>query len=267
MAASKKEENLPAVADAPGLPAELQARLAADAGAGISTDQDDNLVPLIYVLQAQSPQCNKRSPDYIENAAAGAIWLRNSGLPAIDGDEGILFQPCYFSKDVVEWVPRSKGGGFVARHDVRPADAKEVPDLVNPNKTRWVRENGNELVDVRYHVGFVIINGHAMPYVIPMSGSAHTVSRGWMTLMGNKAAGGGKAAPSWACLYRLKTRERTNAAGTWSQWEVSDAGWVQTLADYERGAMLNASFASGEKRVEVPLADEAADGGHENAAM
>ena len=267
MAATKKEETLPAVksSTAVDLPPELLAMMAEDAGDGISTDPEDNLVPLIYVLQAQSPQCNKRSPDYVENACAGAIWLRNSGRPAIDGDTGIIFQPCSFSKDYVEWIPRAKGGGFVERHETIPADAKKVPDLVNPNKTRTVRDNGNEIVEVRYHVGFVLLDGMALPYVIPMSGASHSVSRSWMTNMSQKPGPGGKPLPSYANLYRLRTRERTNAAGAWSQWEVFDAGPVTTAEDYLRGRSLAQAFASGERRAEK--AEPEGEVAHENAAM
>jgi len=237
------------------VPSFLQERISADAGKGVSNLAEDNLVPLIYVLQAQSPQCNKRSPEYVQDAEAGSIWLRNSGLAAVNGEEGVIFQPCYFSKDWVEWVPRTAGGGYVGRHDDRPSEAVEKPDPQNPNKTNWTLPNGNTVVETRYHVGYVIQeDGSAFPYVIPMSSSGHTVSRGWMFLMNGKQMGGARA-PSWACLYRLKTKERTNAAGTWFTWDVTDAGWVQTEAEYNRGADLNEAFASGSKKMDAETAE------------
>ena len=36
------------------------------------------------------------------------IWLKNDDEPFVPGDEGILAQACYFDKDFVEWVPRSR---------------------------------------------------------------------------------------------------------------------------------------------------------------
>ena len=95
-----------------------------DAGAGLSTAAEDNLVPMMRILQTLSPQAKANNPDYIPGAKPGDIWLRNSDYPPISGAEGILFQPCYFSQDYVEWIPRSAGGGLVARHAALPTEAR-----------------------------------------------------------------------------------------------------------------------------------------------
>src|SRR6202035_3091033 len=59
-----------------GPPAALADRMKADAGRGVSTAQEDNQVPLIYVLQPLSPQVDKRSEQYVEGAEPGDLWLR-----------------------------------------------------------------------------------------------------------------------------------------------------------------------------------------------
>lgn len=239
-----------------GQPAFLATKVAADAGKGVSTLAEDNIVPLVRVLQALSPQCNKRDPDYVEGAEAGSIWLRNSGLPAISGETGFLFQPCFFSKAVLEWVSRDGGGGLVAQHAERPESAREVDDPKNANRKRWVMPNGNELQETRNHVGYVLLpDGSAHPYVIPFSGTGHTVSRQWMVLLNQKQINGNKA-PGFASLYRLTTKERHNAKGTWFVFAVADAGWVTTPEEYERGSALYDSFAKGEKSIEADTADE-----------
>lgn len=230
------------------LPPHLLNLVSDDAGKGISTAQEDNLVPLIYILQALSPQVNKRNPSHIEGAEAGSIWLRNSSSPIVDGEKGILFQPCYFTKDWVEWVPRDAGGGYVARHREFPSTAKKVADAKNPNKVKIIMPNGNELIETRYHIGFAITEAGPLPYVIPMVSSGHTVSRQWMFLM-NAKHHNGKKLPSWACLYRLKTKERSNAAGTWFTWDVADGGWVSSPDDYARGKTLYEAFCSGQKTI------------------
>lgn len=230
------------------VPAHLAGLVLEDAGKGISTAQEDNLVPLIYILQALSPQVNKRNPSYIEGAEAGSIWLRNSASPIVDGEQGILFQPCYFTKDWVEWVPRDAGGGYVARHREFPAGAKKSADPKNPNKVKYIMPNGNELIETRYHIGFAITDAGPLPYVIPMISSGHTVSRQWMFLM-NAKHHNGKKLPSWSCLYKLRTKERSNAAGTWFTWDVSDGGWVSSPDDYARGKTLYEAFSSGSKAI------------------
>lgn len=233
-----------------GVPAFMADRIAQDAGKGVSTDQADNLIPLIYVLQALSPQCNKRAPEWVEGAEPGALYLRSSANPIVSGEEGLLFQPCAFSKDWVEWVPRDNGGGFVGRYKDCPAEAQRMEDPKNPAKVKFVLPNGNEVIETRYHIGYALPpGGNPVPYVIPMASSGHTVSRQWMFMMSNKAMGSG-IAPSWACLYRLKTKERVNKKGDrWFAIDVHDAGWVQSEAEYERGAKLHASVAAGEKAI------------------
>lgn len=241
------------------LPAHLQGLAAEHVGKGSSQAAEDNIVPLIYVLQAQSPQCNRRGPDYVEGAEAGAFWLRGSGLPAISGDEGLLFQPCFFSKDWIEWKPNR--GGYVDRHAERPADAVETEqdDGQGGTKMVWLRPNGNIVVETRNHVGIIHFpDGGRQPYVLALSGSGHTVSRNWMGMINRKMIGEG-VAPSWVALYRLKTKERSNAKGTWMTIDVADAGWASE-EDFKRGTKLNEAFASGDKAIETPV-EQAHDGG------
>lgn len=256
--APEEEKKALTVQHSAAVPDFLREAAAEDAGKGTSQLAADNLVPLIYVLQSNSPQAQKRNPAYIEGAEAGHIWLRNSSHGTIDGEEGILFQPCYFTADWVEWLPAR--GGYAGRHDGGPdeppahlnAVEKEIEEDGNVKK-RWVLPNGNVVVYTRYHIGYVIFeDGSALPYVIPLSSTGHTVSRGWMTMMNTKKVAGGKVAPSWSCLYRLRTKFKSNAHGEWFTFDVSDEGWVQSLEDYERGRSLNASFESGEKKIDEP---------------
>src|SRR4249920_1685670 len=94
----------------------------AHVGKGSSTDQADNIIPLIYVLQGLSPQVNSRNDAYIKDAQAGDIWLRNAPKEIVKGTDGFRFQPVAFRKEWVEWVPRDDGGG---RRGTFPFDALE----------------------------------------------------------------------------------------------------------------------------------------------
>lgn len=250
-----------------GVPSYLK-DYAGDAGKGTSSAQEDNLVPLIYVLQATSPQAVKRNPEYIEGAEAGAIWLRNSEQPLVSGEEGILFQPCFFYKDWVEWIPRDSGGGLVGRSDDCPAEAKEVQDPQNPKMKRYVLPNGNDVIETRYHIGYVFLDdGRALPYVIPLKGSGHSFSKAWMFMQNGKQGPDGTYA-SWTFLYRLTTKFRSNNMGDWYMFEAAEANhngpknsWV-TEEQYKRGAKLNAAFERGSKKAE----DESSEATHEGEA-
>jgi hypothetical protein len=235
-----------------GPPAELANRFAIDAGKGLSTDQADNMVPLIYVLQAGSPQVKKGDPSRIEGAEAGDFWLRNATDPIIKGEDGLLFQHCYFDKDFVEWQPNR--GGFVARHRDMPDDVTKEVDPNNENKIIWVRTNGNEVVETRYHVGRILNCDPPLAYILPFASTGHTVSRSWMFMMNSKQFQGNKV-PAFARSYRLKTKVKTKGPNSWFMVTVEDGNWV-SAEDYAAGEALYNAFNSGAKVAEAPAAAE-----------
>ena len=230
-----------------------------DAGQGVSTAAEDNIVPLIYVLQAGSPQVNKRNEAYIEGAEPGFIWLRNAPRPIVDGEVGFLFQPCHFFRDVGEWIPRNpdgSGGGFVARWSEMPADATEiVPDPAKPNLKKFMSPRDTEYVETRNHAGFVIMDdGRSVPYNIALSSTGHSVSKAWMGLQTSKYIAG-KQAPAFAAIYRVKTKLRQRGSLSWFVMDMTDAGPDQTIMwatkeQYLLGKKLAEAFRSGEKHAE-----------------
>lgn len=253
------------------LPAEVLAELERDAGGGISTAAEDNLVPQMYILQAQSPQVLKRNPAYIEGAEAGMIWLRNAPEPLVPGEEGMDFQPCYFERNVVEWVPRNAGGGFVARHEFRPEEegedafrklcermeAREVPDPENDQRVKWVLANGNELVDTRYHMGYVWRPSRGPePFVMPLKGTGHTFSRRWTSAMKGivtrNSEGKMFVLASWGQLWRIKTRFNSRTSGDWFMYEAENGRNIVEVHGFDAyvlGKALHDAFLKGQKRV------------------
>lgn len=250
--AAEQETHMVPIAEGGALPAVLAGRMAEVAGKGVSTAQEDNLVPLIYVLQDNSPQCRKKDPAYIEGAEAGKIWMRNAAVPFADE---IMFQPCHFSKEWVEWIPRAKGGGIVGRHPECPRNAELVEIEEDGNvKEVWKLPNGNEVVETRYHAGYVIREGQPpLPYIIPLKSTGHSVSKAWMFAMNGKLLADGKKAPSFACVYKLRTVYKSKNNNSWWMFEINDADtqWVATVEDFERGLALHEAFTSGEKKAEL----------------
>jgi hypothetical protein len=268
--AAEQDRNLPAAHAAPTAlvepPEWLREKMKQDKGKGVSTDTADNLVPLIYVLQALSPQVNRRNPAFIEGAEPGAFWLRNAPVEIIPGDPeqgGMIAQSCYYFHDWIEWKPRDSGGGFIARHAPLTGDRKEecpVGDAVrtedpqNNRRVRFLRPNGNEVIHTRNHVINVYTREGVLPYIIPFSSTGHTTSRAWMQLMNTMAGGVG-----FAAKYKLTTRERSNPSGTWFAVDVKFHEWCDE-AEYAAGLRLNEAFASGEKQAEAPVASGGGEG-------
>lgn len=231
------------------LPAEVSAALDEDAGAGVSRKMEDNVVPLVYLLQANSKAALKGHDKYVPGAEGGSIWLRNAELSEslVDGEEGLLFLPAYFAKCWIEWQPDR--GGFVARHPDKPASARLVDKEGDDGRVRkvWEMPSGNVVNESREFSGFVKKGDSLLPYTIPLSGSGHMVGRNWMTAIGNQKTPSGKDAPLWAYYWRLRTKLRTVGENSWYQFDIARDAPITTMAERDLAKALNAAFVSGEK--------------------
>jgi hypothetical protein len=241
-----------------------------DSGRGVSTAAEDNIIPLIYILQAQSPQALKQKAEYIKGAVAGNLWPRGTKT-LIDGEEtGLPVIPVAFKKFWNEWGAE-RGDGFFGRHPYDATDENKgrppstwVEDPKKPGKGKWVMENGHVLVETREHAVLARIDGQWTGSVISMSGSNHTASRAWMGLMKNKKIPNtDKRAPSFAYVYCAKTIAKSNDEGDWYGWQMEDGtgdGEVTLITDIDGGAelyrvarQLAADFETGVKVADAPV--------------
>jgi hypothetical protein len=248
---------------------EINAMLQADAGKGVSTSPDDNLLPWIYLLQVGSAQVLRQKAEYIKGAVAGNIWPRGTQT-LIDGDVGLTVIPCGMLPFWVEWKPDR--AGLVGRHDYlwkqldkgRPVDAKEIQDPKTGNNI-WVRANGNHLVETREHAVMAFINGQWTPGVIAMSSTNLTVSKQWNGDILRKRLDPplDQISPSaFTFVYQLKTVATSNDKGSWHKWAVEngtgDGEITQTLAIggmalYKQCRALFDSYMSGAKKAEPDI--------------
>jgi len=226
-----------------------------DAGMGVSSDMADNIVPLVYILQAQSPQVLKQKPEFLRDAhgkgkpaVAGNLWLRGEKT-AWDGEEdGVEFVPIHFDKCWIEWRPNR--GGFVARHKERPAEAvQKALDPQKPDRMSWVLPSGNIVQESREHVGFILgVTDTPIACVVPMTGSNHTASRAFMGLMNRKLTPKGAVAPSFSHKYLLKTIAKSNDDGDWFGYVLEDTGEMVDPEVYLAARNIAKSFQTGAMR-------------------
>jgi hypothetical protein len=237
----------------PQLPAEMDEYLALTeqyAERGVSFKQEDQLIPLIYVLQALSPQVERRGDNYIEGAEAGDFWLRNSLNPIRNGEEGIEAIPVDMVRTWIEWLPNR--GGFVTRHNEPPGDmvAKMIRTDDGREREVMVRGNGNLIVDTREF--YLIVEGD--PYVFPCSSTKHTFARSWQTMWHRfKHPKTGKILPAFAHKYRICTVPQSNALGKWFGLKFEDSG-RSSLDELKLGIAFSDAIISGEKKAEAPIA-------------
>ena len=81
------------------------------AGEGASFDSSEMQIPFVRILQALSPQLNKKKPEFIEGASSSDMYNTVTGQHW-DGEEGLVVVPCYQTTKYLEFVPRDQGGGF-----------------------------------------------------------------------------------------------------------------------------------------------------------
>jgi hypothetical protein len=235
------------------LPAELIEQTAADSGRGVSTRPEDQLIPIVYVLQTNSPACDKRGAGYIEDAEPGHFLLRGAIEPIRDGTVGIDVIPCGMTHSFLEWLENRQG--LIGRHAKPPSDieVRTIKGEGGRERASLVRSNGNLIVDTREF--FLLIEG--APYMLPCYGTRHTFAKTWQSRFQQyKHPRTGAVLPSFARRYRLRTVATSNALGHWYGLQFTDEGWV-SVAEYQLARALNDVVERGAQRVELPINESA----------
>jgi hypothetical protein len=184
------------------------------AGEGISKRLEDNTLPLIRLLQTNSPEVDRRQPAYVEGASAGDWYFRDAPEQIVRGEVGFLFQPLYSQHAFVEWKPERQGfSGRTYDYFDPPPEAKRRMDP-NP-ETGELREvlglpNGNFLEETFYFYGLV----GRFTWVISFRSTGLTVARRF-----NKALQfleyKERPLPIWGSIWRISTVASSNKRGDW----------------------------------------------------
>ena len=211
------------------LPADLLDEITASAGEGTTFDSSEMQIPFIRIIQALSPQVNKKDPAFIDGADQGDAF--NTVTSEFwTGEEGLLVIPCYQETKFIEFVPRESGGGFMG--ELEPNN----PDIQNTERkgAKEILPNGNELVKSDQHYCLVVGDGGMVqPAIVDMKSSQLKVSRRWKTQIAMQKIRHPKTdallTPAvYATMWRLNTLQESNDQGTWYNWSVTKHGLVQT---------------------------------------
>jgi hypothetical protein len=240
------------------------------AGDGAHYDSSEMQIPFVRVLQALSPQLNKKKAEYIEGASAGDIFNTVTG-EIWSGDAGITVIPVYQETKYLEFVPRSQGGGY--KGERHPSD----PDLQNTSRdgSKELLPNGNELVKSDQHFCLVLADdGSYQPAIIDMKSTSLKVSRRWKTQIAMqkvKAPNGQMLTPAlYATMWRLGVVEESNEQGSWSNWSVEKVGLVQSRELFQEAKALRESVASGAVKAAADPDRQGSGGGgssHNNSGI
>jgi hypothetical protein len=224
-----------------------------EAFAGMGMEQvstEDMSVPFLRILAQLSPQVNKRDGAYVEGAEPGFIY-NTVANEAYDGDAGIQVIPCYYSRRLVEWKPREKGGGYVGSYAATDPIANTT---YRDDRGNDVLPNGNLLSNTAQF--FVILLHPTMGpqrCLITMTSTQLKKARKWVTQMQSLTATGKNGnmytMPMMSQVYKLRTVEERNDKGSWFGWEISRVGPVEDKNIFNLAVEFSKSVAKGEVQV------------------
>jgi hypothetical protein len=133
-------------------PAALQqanqaAMLEEDEGAGgENVTSKDMAIPRISILQSGSPQVKKSDPKFIKGAVEGDFFDNIANEVAFKGEDGFLMVPVSYRRTNIEWIPKKKGGGFIADHGSDDLILQKCQKDPDPDSNAMLLPNGNEIV-------------------------------------------------------------------------------------------------------------------------
>lgn len=201
-----------------------------DAGAGFEgADRASFAIPFLTILQSMSPQTKKSDGAYIKGAEEGMLY-NTVGNDIYSGEEGVRVIPCAFVRSFVEWVPREKGGGFVAEYDAVAGEALRSKCSRN-DKHQDILPSGNQLNDTRNHYLLVETReGRWEPMMLSLTSTQIKASRNWMSAMQRECAA--NSVPMFALIYRMTTTPQQNEKGSWYGAVFEHEGYVEDDTAY-----------------------------------
>ncbi len=183
-------------------------------------------MPFLRILQKLSPEVDRDDNAYVKGAKPGMI------LHTITKDcfDEIVIIPLQYKDTYIEWIPRSKGGGFVTEYDAIDPIAKEILSTCVKEDNKRVLPNGNEFkLHSNYFCAFDDgASDEWEPVMISMSSSQLKTSRIWLSTMRRMVLEvNGKTYRNInirSYQWMLGTEKLSNDKGTWFGWtyEVGD---------------------------------------------
>ena len=201
-----------------------------------NVSSEDLQLPRLDVLQALSPQINKKKENYIDGAEVGMLFNTLTGelYP-----EGVRITPVSFKKSFLVWVNRKmdSSGGLRGVFD----DEQEANRFVaaDPDKAKL------EVVPTAEH--FVLLDDGS-EVILSMSKSKMKVSRKFNSLV--RLSGGDRFSRS----YMVTSVEDEGAQGEYQNINLTQDGYPSKDV-YLKAEQLYSAMAAGEKQKTANYSD------------
>lgn len=193
-----------------------------------NVSSDDLQLPRLDVLQALSPQINKKKESYIDGAEVGMLFNTLTGelYP-----NGVRITPVSFKKSYLVWVDRKldSSGGLRGVFDSQQEADRFV--AVDPDKAKL------EVVPTAEHL---VLLDDGSEVILSMSKSKMKVSRKFNSLV--RLSGGDRFSRS----YMLTSVEDEGAQGEYQNINLTQDGYPSKEV-YLKAEALYTAISSGEK--------------------
>lgn len=205
------------------------------AGTGFEDTKGSDLsIPFLNLLQSNSPEVEDQK---VEGAQAGMIYNTVTSQLLTE----VVFLPVHYEEAWVEWVPRTKGGGFVGMHApdsdvvkeaIKANGGSRIPPKGGDGKRIPFKVGENELVETYYMYGLILNEDGSQADsfgVISFSSTKIKPYRDWLTSMFIIR---GKP-PIFANRVKVNTLKQKNDSGSFFNFNVLPlrTSWVDSLID------------------------------------
>lgn len=212
-----------------------------DLGTGFENQsQEDYKIPFLSVLQALSPQVKPVNKGGIAGAQEGMIHL--TGDEIFKGETGLVVIPAMTDHCYMEWVPREKGGGFVARHEIHSPIVQECKQTQKFGE--YKTKAGNNLNETFYV--YAIIEQDRSPVIIPFTSTKIDVYKTLMLKLRKHMItlkdGRKINPPLFANRLRICTIEQTNPKGVFYNFKITPA--EEDTIDPKTGEILTSGLVN-----------------------
>lgn len=216
---------------------------------GANYSQEQMTTPFLNVLQALSKAVTRGDAEYVVGAQPGMLF-NTVTKEVFDGEKGVNLILSTFKESYIEWVPRNKGGGYVAEYDA--VMGSQIKTLLDPDFKSIIQPGsaygtpGNVLSLTHTRLGAIVSDELSTwsPIVLSMADSAIKVSKNlnsrhklieWTNPTTGEPGATGRC-PMPLIMWTVKTITRKNDNGTWFTWDFNKKAFLYEL---DREKFLN----------------------------
>lgn len=187
-----------------------------DAKLGGELNMQDIAIPYLYLLQSNSPQAQVDHDKYIQGATASMFYLTVIERVYEGRAKGLRIVPCYYERQITEWVDRDAGGGLVRSY---PWNDPIISKAKTDDKNRLRLANGHLLVETAYHYVMMQDPETMVWYdcIMPLKSTMLKKSRKFNSeISDTKIPGTQDKAPRFLYTWIIKTQKEQKDQNVWN---------------------------------------------------